>query len=183
MWWFRPGIAVGLSLALTACGFQPLYKKDAFDPGVTRDLTEVKVLTVGMDNRRAKREEQRKYDRLRQEFNSLLRRQLNPDGVNRKVRYTLESTLAVSLARTGIQITEEATRARLSVQVIFRLYEAGTQRLLYSGTEQSINSYNVVDSQYATLSAEKDASRRAVREISDSVRLRLAIYFQRQQKG
>lgn len=183
MWWFRPGVVVGLSLALTACGFQPLYKKDAFDQGVTRDLTEIKVLSVGSDNSRGKQQEQRKYDRLRQQYNSLLRRRLNPDGVDRTVRYTLENTLFVSLARTGIQITEEATRARLTVQVSFRLYEAGTKRLLYSGTEQSINSYNVVDSQYATLSAEKDAARRAVREISDSVRLRLAIYFQRQQKG
>lgn len=183
MWWSRLVFVFALGLALTACGFQPLYKKDAFDQGVTQDLTEIKVLTVGSIVRKDNRQQQRQYDRLRQQFNSLLRRRLNPDGVARQVRYQLESNLSVSLARTGIQITEEATRARLTVVVMFRLYEAGTKRLLYSGTEQSINSYNVADSQYAALSAEKDAARRAVREISDSLRLRLAIYFQRQQRG
>lgn len=179
----RPVFAFGVCLALTACGFQPLYKKDAFGADVTHELTQVKVLSVTSTDRKDLRREQRQYDRLRQQLNSLLRRRLNPDGVERTVRYQLASNLSVSLARTGIQITEEATRARLTVQVTFQLYEAGTDRILYSGTEQSINSYNVVDSQYATLSAENDAARRAVREISDSVRLRLALYFQRQQKG
>jgi LPS-assembly lipoprotein len=160
---------------LNGCGFQPLYKKDIADPGVTRDLAEIKVMTVET--------KEREYDRLGQQLNSLLRQRLDPDGGSRQVRYTLENRLSVSLARTGIQITEEATRGRLTVQVAFRLLEAGTNRLLYKGTEQSINSYNVVDSQYATLSAENDAARRAIREISDSLRLRLALYFQRQRNS
>lgn len=183
MWWSRPVFAFGLCVGLAACGFQPLYKKDAFSADVTQELTQVKVLSVMSPDRKDLRREQRQYDRLRQQLNSLLRRRLNPDGVERTVRYRLESNLSVSLARTGIQITEEATRARLIVQVTFQLYEAGTERILYAGTEQSINSYNVVDSQYATFSAENDAARRAVREISDSLRLRLALYFQRQQEG
>jgi LPS-assembly lipoprotein len=183
MWWSRRGLILGSAAALTACGFRPLYKKDAFDPGVTHELAQIKVLTVTGRNREDDRQEQRRYDRLRQQFNSLLRSRLNPDGASRTVRYQLESDLDVSLARTGIQITEEATRARLTVRVTFRLYDAGTRQILYTGSEQSINSYNVVDSQFATLSAEKDAARRAVREISESLRLRLAIYFQRQQKG
>jgi hypothetical protein len=53
--------------------------------------------------------------------------------------------------------------------------------MLYGGSEQSTNSYNVADSQFATLNAENDAARRAVREVSDSIRLRLGIYFQRAQ--
>lgn len=174
----RRALMLGLAAAfgaLGACGFQPLYKKDLADPGVTRDLAEIKVLTVNA--------KEREYDRLGQQLNSLLRERLNPDGDRRQVRYTLENDLSVSLARTGIQITEEATRARLTVWVSFRLLEAGTDRVLYWGTEQSINSYNVVDSQYATLSAENDAARRAVREISDSLRLRLALYFQRQRNS
>jgi LPS-assembly lipoprotein len=164
-----------LVAASNGCGFQPLYKKGVEDPGVTRDLSEIKVMTV--------KAKDRDYDRLGQQLNSLLRERLRPDGSARQVRYTLENDLSVSLARTGIQITEEATRARLTVRVAFRLLDSRTNRLLYRGTEQSINSYNVVDSQYATLSAENDAARRAIREISDSLRLRLALYFQRQRNS
>ncbi|MGH6620581.1 MAG: LPS assembly lipoprotein LptE, partial [Alphaproteobacteria bacterium] len=83
----------------------------------------------------------------------------------------------------GIQITEEATRARLTVSVSFRLLDAANGRSLYAGSEQSTNSYNVADSQFATLSAENDAARRAVREVSDSIRLRLGLFFQRERSG
>lgn len=175
MSWCRLCFLLTLCVAVTGCGFQPLYRKNATDPGVTRELAQIKVMTVNS--------KEREYDRLGQQMNNLLNQRLDPDGTNLPVRYRLETDLSVSLARTGIQITEEATRARLTVRVAFRLNEAGTNRKLYSGTEQSINSYNVVDSQYATLSAENNAAQRAVREISDSLRLRLAIFFQRQREG
>lgn len=175
MSWYRRYFVLTLCVAVTGCGFQPLYRKSATDPGVTRELAQIKVMAV--------KSKEREYERLGQQLNNLLSERLDPDGSNQPVRYLLESDLSVSLARTGIQITEEATRARLTVQVAFRLYESGTNRSLYTGTEQSINSYNVVDSQYATLSAENDAARRAVREISDSLRLRLAIFFQRERGG
>ena len=152
MSWYRRLFVLVLGVALAGCGFQPLYKKSDADPGVTRELAQIKVMNV-----KAKETE---YDRLGQQLNIMLRQRLNPDGADRSIRYQLENELSVSLARTGIQITEEATRARVTVQVSFRLSEAGTNRILYSGTEQSINSYNVVDSQYATLSAENDAARR-----------------------
>jgi LPS-assembly lipoprotein len=170
---FAAALAVGAALALAAggCGFQPLYKKDAVDPGVTGEFTRIKVMNVVA--------EEAKYDRLGQQMHNLLRQRLNPDGAPASPQYLLENNLTVSLARTGIQITEEATRARLIVRVSFRLLDAATRQVLYSGSEQSVNSYNVVDSQYATLSAEKDAGQRAVREMSDSIRIRLALYFQR----
>jgi LPS-assembly lipoprotein len=113
---------------------------------------------------------------------NLLLQRLNPDGTPAQPAYRLETNLSVTKERTGIQITEEATRARLTVSVSFRLYEGGGNgKMLYGGSEQSTNSYNVADSQFATLNAENDAARRAVREVSDSIRLRLGLYFQRAQ--
>lgn len=161
-----------LAAAAGACGFRPLYRKDASDPGVTRALAQIKIMNV--------RAEKPEYDRLGQEMKNLLRERLTPDGAPQRPRYMLDSELRVSLARTGIQITEEATRARLTVRSRFTLTDAATKAVLYRGTEQSVNSYNVADSQYATLSAENDAAFRAVREISDSIRIRLAIFFERE---
>lgn len=161
-----------LAAAVGACGFRPLYRKNASDPGVTRELAQIKIMNV--------RAEEAEYDRLGQQMQNLLRRRLTPDGAPQRPRYLLESELRVSRARTGIQITEEATRARLTVNSEFMLKDAATKAILYRGTEQSVNSYNVADSQFATLSAEKDAASRAVREISDSIRIRLAIFFERQ---
>lgn len=168
-------LSIVFALATAGCGFRPLYMKNSVDPGVTEDLARIKIMNVIAD--------EAKNDRLGQQMHNLLRQRLNPDGAPAAPQYLLENNLSVSLARTGIQITDEATRARLTVRVSFRLLDAASRKVLYSGTEQSVNSYNVVDSQYATLSAEKDAGQRAVREMSDSIRIRLAVYFQRLREG
>lgn len=175
MSWCRAGAVALAVMAVAGCGFQPLYRKDAGNPGVTAELERIKVLTVTS--------EETKYARLGQEMRNLLLRHLNPDGAPAAPRYLLENDLRVNVARTGIQITDEATRARLTVRVVFKLLDARSKRVLYRGDERSVNSYNVADSQYATLSAERDAARRAVREISDSIRIRLAIYFERERTG
>ena len=175
MSWSRRGAVLFLLAAVSGCGFRPLYGKNSVDPGVAADLSEIKILNV-----RAKLP---KYDRAAQEMHNLLRERINPDGAPERPRYMLESRLDVTVARTGLKITEEATRARMTARSTFFLREAATKKILYQGTEQSVNSYNVADSQYATLAAENDAVRRAVREISDAIRLRLAIYFERQDQG
>jgi len=171
MWWSRGLAAVCCALALAACGFQPLYMKNEGNAGVTDDLAQVKILNVRADKP--------EYDRLGQQMHNLLRQRLTPQGGPATPRYTLESRISVSVERTGIQITEEATRARLTVYSSFALRKIGDTAVLYRGSERSTNSFNVANSQFATLTAEKDAAQRAVREISEAIRLRLAMYFQR----
>ncbi|MEM9681984.1 MAG: LPS assembly lipoprotein LptE [Pseudomonadota bacterium] len=155
MSWSSAISAAALALLVAACGFQPLYKKSADDPGVTADLAEVKVMNVEA--------EESKYDRLSQQMRGLLKERINPRGSPRSPRYRLESQMFVSIARTGIQITEEATRARLTVTSNFSLIDSASGQPLFTGSEQSVNSYNVADSKFATLRAEQDAARRAVR--------------------
>jgi LPS-assembly lipoprotein len=171
----RALLAPALAAALVGCGFQPLYMKDAQGSGVTGDLARVRVVNVHASHP--------EYDRLGQQMNNLLRQRLNPDGTPAEPLYRLETNMSVLKERTGIQITEEATRARLTVSASFRLIDLANNQTVYAGSEQSTNSYNVADSQFATLTAENDAGRRAVREISDSIRLRLGIYFQRAESG
>jgi len=176
MWWSNGWLgtllAAGLVMALAACGFQPLYMKESPDSGVAVDLTRIRVLNV--------QTAVPEFDRLGQILHGMLVQRLNPDGTRSETIYRLETDLYVRRERTGIQITEEATRARLTISARFTLIAPGKGGTLYSGTEQSVNSYNIVDSQFATLSAENDAARRAIREISEAIRLRLGLYFQRQ---
>jgi LPS-assembly lipoprotein len=171
MSWSRRAATLFLAASVAACGFRPLYQKNATDPGVTAEMAQIKILNV--------RAEKMEYDRAAQELHNFLRQRLTPRGAPARPRYVLETQLKIAVARTGIQITEQATRARMTASSVFVLREAGTEKELFRGTELAINSYNIVDSQYATLSAENDAVRRAVREISDAIRLRLAIYLER----
>lgn len=169
----RRSVALLAVLLVCACGFRPLYLKQGEDQGVAADLTRVRVLNVIATDRLD--------DRLGQKLQNLLRERLNPDGRTARPLYRLAMTLKVTKERTGVQITEEATRARLRVNATFRLTDAAGKELLTSGSAKSVNSYNIVESEFATLSAENDAADRAIREISEEIRLRLGLYMQRQQ--
>ncbi|MDH3703051.1 MAG: LPS assembly lipoprotein LptE [Alphaproteobacteria bacterium] len=164
----RVGQLTGLSL-VTACGFRPLYKSAPDTPGATQAMAQIKIYNVIARKRR--------YDRLGQQMHNLLLDRLNPGGRPSTPAYALRTNLAVSKTETGLRITEEATRARLTVVATFKLTATPGGKLLMQGRERSVNSYNIADSEFATLSAEADAAERAVREISDSIKLRLGIYF------
>ena len=60
-----------------------------------------------------------------------------------------------------------------------RLARAKDDFTLLKANAISANSYNILRSEFATLSAENDARARAVRELSDEIRTRIGIYLSR----
>jgi len=60
-----------------------------------------------------------------------------------------------------------------------RLTRIQDQKILYETSLRATSAFNVVDSEFATLSAERDAEERAARDLSGEVVTRLALYFQR----
>jgi LPS-assembly lipoprotein len=60
----------------------------------------------------------------------------------------------------------------------YQLFDLGTGKLITRGNASSMASYSVVDSQFATLSAEDDAKKRASVDLGDQLELRLALYFE-----
>ncbi|HAT36744.1 MAG TPA: hypothetical protein DCS82_13600, partial [Rhodospirillaceae bacterium] len=83
----------------------------------------------------------------------------------------------------GFKITDEATRAKLALSASYVLSEKKTKAVLFRGTSRSVNSYNIVRSEFATLSAEQNATKRAAREIADDIKLRLGIFFNDLRRG
>lgn len=153
----------------SGCGFRPLYAKREGRDAAKVDLARTKLRVV-----RASRP---KYDRLGQILHNNLIDRINPSGQPREPLYSLAVKISVHRSGSGLQITEEATRARLTVNASFSLSDVATGKTMMDGKERSINSYNILDSEFATLSAEQDAGKRAVREIADSIKVRLALYF------
>ena len=48
---------------------------------------------------------------------------------------------------------------------------------MFSAKSSITVSYNILDSEFATLMAEKDARARAIREISEDIRIRLSVFL------
>lgn len=156
--------AVLLLLVLAGCGFRPLYGEQSFG-SVVPDLQEIKVLPI--------------RDRVGQKMYNMLLDRLNPHGVPDRPLYTLAIENAASREELGLEITEVATRAKLTLVSRYVLRRVDNQELLFSGSARSINSFNLIDSDYANLVAEEDATERALRENSEAIRARLGIFFDR----
>ena len=78
---------------------------------------------------------------------------------------------------------ETATRANLILSASFTLRELESERVLLQGRTSSVNSFNILANQFATDFSEADARERALRELSDNIRVRLGIYFSADRKS
>ena len=122
-------------------------------------------------------------DRIGQQMHNLLRDRLNPTGQPRKPAYVLGIRLSESREELGIRKDETATRANLNLSAQFTLTATGSGGQLYSGNVNSVSSYNILTSPFATGFSEADARARALRELADGIRTRLGIYFSRNQNS
>ena len=163
------GVVVGIALlagALTACGFKPMYARND-KPGARADVTSnLQSIFIPVSRGRV---EQLVYNNLRD--------RLNPLGAAKQPRYHLDYTVAVVKQPLAFAKDETATRQNVRVTVAFSLKDQDGSKVILAGTARALAAYNILRSQYATLSAEQNAEDRAVREVSDEIRLRIASYF------
>jgi LPS-assembly lipoprotein len=169
-------LAAGVLLVtLSACGFKPLYGNQAdgaaANAGRTTvsELSQVRIIPLS--------------DRPGQLLHNELRNEINPRGQSRNPSYDLRVSLQETKQELAIRQDETATRANLRLQAKFTLLKNGAAERLFSGSSLSIVSYDIVDSEYATYTAEKNARQRGIRELAENIHLRLASYFSQSLQG
>lgn len=160
-------LAVGLvALSLTGCGFTPLYGEHgvAAAPEVADALSQVSIRSLP----------NREGVKLRQ----VLREELNPQGLTKPL-YDLDINLATRIEELGIRQDATSSRANMVMIATFSLSEGG--QTVFGDRVQSIVSYNILDDQYATVTAVGNAGERAIKEVGEEIKMRLAIYFEHRQ--
>ncbi len=162
-----PGVfclLLGVAVALSACGFKPLYGRSetqALSP--VDHMAAIRIAPLA--------------DRIGQQIHNLLRDRLNPYGQPRDPAYRLNVVINEARQELGIRKDETATRANLILSASFILREIESDRVLLQGRTSSVNSFNILANQFSTDFSESNARERALREISDNIRVRLGIYF------
>ena len=159
----RTAIAAALLVAaatlLGACSFQPVY-------GERQAAGAATLATIEID---------RIEDRSGQQLRALLRTRLAPKGPAGRPLYRLSVTLTESKSELAIRRDESATRANLSLSAAFTLTRLPPNPPgSVTRSAVSTNSYNILDSDFATLNAENDARKRALRSLAEEIRLRVA---------
>ena len=162
MSWYRLAAALGALVFVGACGFEPLYGQRG-GSSVVSDLAATKVDLI--------------EDRIGQQLRNTLVEEITPGGAPRSPRYLLEVKLQENKSTLAIRLDETTSRAVLELHATFTLRRTNDGQVLYDGLSRATTSYNVVNSDFATVNAEADARRRAIRVLGDDIKLRLASYF------
>lgn len=158
-------VFVGVStLALAGCGFQPLYGTRA-DGSVSAEMAQIDIDLID--------------ERLGQQLHNLLRNRMTPSGPPAHPLYRLNIEVSQAKRTLAIRNDESKTRANLELVATITLFRSADGVRLYTGRSRSTSSYNILDSDFATLSAESDAQRRAVRDLSDDIALRVSAFLLR----
>ncbi|MEK9723917.1 MAG: LPS assembly lipoprotein LptE [Rhodospirillaceae bacterium] len=149
---------------LAGCGFEPLYGTRA-QGNVVREFAYIHISPI--------------KDRVGQQLRNELRWRLHATGRSQVAKYTLSTELKESTASLAVRKSAFSTRANLTMTAAYRLVDAASGERIYSASDTVTVSYNILDSEFATLMAERDARERAVRSLSEDIRIRLGVYFER----
>ncbi len=148
-----------LVLALSACGFRPLYG-DGSTAGLPSGLRSIEVAPIP--------------ERLGQLVRDGLQRQLVPGAAP---QYQLVVTLEQRIEGFGIRQDESVTRERVSLLANYVLNDATTGAPVFESQARSDAAVDKVSSEYATITAERAASQRNVDQVVRQISVRLAQYF------
>ena len=151
---------------LSGCGFRPLY--GGYRHGQpTSELPLIRVSTIdGVVG-------QQTYNHLRD--------LINPTGQPRRASYRLDVTLRDYTRYFSVRENEASTRANFNLEGRYTLYRAGTVQTVTTGKVKVVSSYNIIQSDFGTESALRDAQAAAARMVADDITTELAVFFVRQE--
>lgn len=165
---FRIGIILGAVLLTASCGFRPLYAPSG--AGTNNEqvfaFDVFRKIEIGLIR-----------DREGQFLRNELIRLMHPSGRARIVEYDLGVSLAESTADLAVRQSSDATRANLTIIGSYSLTSRADEIQVASGSVQSTSGYNIFESEFQTLSAEKSARERALNDVAQQIRLRLGSTF------
>jgi LPS-assembly lipoprotein len=151
-------------LALSGCGFRPLYGPRP-EGSATQGLESIRVGLIPERN------------------GQLLRRQLEArlgSGRGATTRYDLRVGLAYGVELQGFAQDGTPSRVRITATANWFLFESGSPaRLVATGTERAFDAYNIPQNQFFSADTSRDATeRRLVDQIAEDMVRRLAVRFE-----
>jgi LPS-assembly lipoprotein len=144
-------------LALTGCGFRPLYGGG-----------ESSAAAIGLSQISVDEQKSRAGQLLR---NELLSSRLGSDPQSSTYR------LAMDVSETGRANAGTTARVTYRMTANYRVMETRTGKQVDQGKSFSVVSFDTVSEPLADLQAENSARQRAARELGQDIKLRLAARF------
>ncbi|RCK49137.1 hypothetical protein [Thalassospira profundimaris] len=156
-----PVFALITLTALGACGFRPLYatKGDSYNTAANMALVDVAVID----------------DRVGQITRNALIETLTPRGQSASPLYDLKVNLSESTSEQGFTKDNEATIADYLITATYELVRRQDSKILRQGNVRTRTSYNIVESDFASIEAESAAQADAARTLAQQLANQVAI--------
>jgi len=97
-------------------------------------------------------------------------------------RFYVSVLLVERLNQLGIRKDDVATRANLILNATFRVSREQKGQPVYVGRSRSVSSYDILASDFATLSALQDARRRGVKTLAQTITNRISVWLVQRQR-
>ena len=150
------------------CGFRTLYGSG--QPGsISSNLSQIRISPIA--------------DRRGQMLRNELVERLTPKGPPRSPRWRLDVRLDESYENTGILKNESVTRVNMRLVATYALVDMKADKTVMVRSTRSLASYNVPLSEFATVVGQRDAEARAISEVADEIRTRIAIFLDQAAAG
>jgi len=156
-----PVLALVALTTLNACGFRPLYATDSSGQSTAFDMAQVNIALIN--------------DRVGQVTRNALIETLTPRGQVSNPLYDLKVTLSESTSGQGFTKDNEATISDYLVSATYELTRKSDSKVLRKGTVRARTSFNIVDSDYASIEAEDAARNDATKQLAQQLANQVAI--------
>ena len=169
MWWRSPALIAApfagfMALALTGCGFQPLYG------GATAGGAKLADVMAAVDITPIP-------GRVGQKLRNELIFTNTGGGYPAERQYKLDIAIKESVTDTLVQISGDATAQVYQLEASFKLTEASSGKVLLQGKAISRAAYNRLQEIFANVRARYDAENRAARTITESIQTQVAAFL------
>jgi LPS-assembly lipoprotein len=161
----RSALLAGAGLALSGCGFHPVYSSaSATDPGPAAGLAAIEVQPI--------------YERPGQILREALKGRLRTEpGTPR--HFDLNVSFWIAGDAEGILNFTQATRIRLIASANWTLVSRdGKHTQLTSGSDRVLDGFDIFDTQYFAVDLDNEhVQRRMAEAMAEQIALRLAMWF------
>ncbi len=149
-----------LSLMLTACGFKPLLEAGGSSKAMQSELSAIFVEPIP--------------DRLGQVTRHSLMDRLNVGGTE---KYSLHVVFEQSSEGYGVRPDAATTQEQITMAAYVKLVSYADNSVLFEDTLKASTSFDIVLSDYATVTQREDSARRLALELAERIHRRLALHF------
>ena len=158
-------IVCGVALALSACGFRPLYGNAGLNGGVGQTLANVYVEPIP--------------ERVGYELRNELLDLFNATGASGGAAYRLKLSVNENEEAVILQTNTAITRYNYTLSAHYELIPRDGTAPVKAGDVTALSAYNVAAAPflYATVTAERDAKNRAANDIAERIRTQIAVYL------